>query len=161
MRRSFVIALAVLAATVQAAPVAAEDGTSTAWFNFQIVHDPERPIASGNEPLIETDEFAVRAQCDGMPLIVGFFEEEVVISFEARDEPAERHGITTEPASGDEVFLSVGHELVWYDAHFMPRADPAYIVFLRLFATEDFPDSRCQFSGEMRMVELPVLKVVE
>ena len=160
MRLSFVIALAVLAATAQAAPVAAEDNR----FNFQIVHDPARSIPSGNEPLIETDEFAVRAQCDGTPLIVGFFEEDVLISFETREAPAdvsERHRITTELASGNEVLLSAGQELVWYDGHFMPREDPAYIVSLRLLATGDLADFQCQFSGEMRMIELPVLKVVE
>jgi hypothetical protein len=135
-------------------------------FNLEIVHDPESVIPTGTGPFIETDEFAVQPQCDATPLLVGFFDEDVIISVEAREVPSdvtERQDIDIEPGgTGEEVFLTgPGFELVWFEAYFTPVENPTYIALLRFFATGDVENFRCQFRGEAHTIELPELEVVE
>jgi hypothetical protein len=65
----------------------------------------------------------------------------------------------TEPAGQDEVFLSIGED-IWFEGFFMPDEDPSYIASLQLFAI-GLPNSGCRFSGEVRMIELPELEVLD
>jgi hypothetical protein len=65
-------------------------------FNFQVVHDPESAVPTVGKALITEDEFGVNAECDGMALLIGFFEEDFLISSEIRASPP---GFSTGAAS--------------------------------------------------------------